>query len=248
MTAALVVTPKPFSSHLPHPGPQATQTHCSAVPPEHRAKNHCHLAAVGSAALSRQALPAHAGAICPISPLSIGRDSTPLCPPARSTGPAPRCCLPQASAHPFPPPADATDQSFQSPEKVCLNEEEEEEEGETLDGQGGQVSPDPRRLPGKVVHLIADIWIGTKSNQSLLQGEKFQRKLGVLPASAPPQPTLGSLPTALSSTSPWRIQLLTPRRCSLKAHRGDRRSIRTTTGLPWELCETFLILHFPPNQ
>lgn len=64
---------------------------------------------------------------------------------------------PTTSAHPFPPPADTTDQSSQSPEKVCLNEEKEEEEGETLNGQGGQVSSNPRRLPGKVVHLITDI-------------------------------------------------------------------------------------------
>lgn len=163
-------------------------------------ENHCHLAAVGSAASSSQALPAQAGATCSISPLWMGI-ALPSLPSHTSHRISPHCYLPQASAHPSSPPADATDQSFQSPEKVCLNEEEEEEEGETLDGQGGQVSPDPRRLPGKVVHLIADIWIGTKSNQSPLQGEKLQRKLGVMPASAPPQPTLGSLPTALSSTS-----------------------------------------------
>lgn len=64
---------------------------------------------------------------------------------------------PSCFTHPFPPPADATEQTSQSPEKVCLNEEEEEEEAETLDGQGGQVSPNPRGLPGKVVHLITDI-------------------------------------------------------------------------------------------
>lgn len=96
MTAALVVTPKPFSSHLLHHGPREAQTPCSAVPPKHKDKKHRHLAAVGQGAcflwadLGRRSQPWQE----PPPPSATSRAPHSLCQPTRPTGPAPRSNLP----------------------------------------------------------------------------------------------------------------------------------------------------------